>query len=71
MPPDSYVYVACPLCFLCLLHVSELERGYLPSYNVPYFREIYEMSGYPMLDRRRNRRIGSEYQLAPRAKILR
>lgn len=50
---------------------SELERGYVPSYNVPYFREIYDKSGYPTLDARRGRRVGSEYQLAPRAKILR
>ena len=42
---------------------AELERGYFPSYNVPYFREIYDLSGYPTLDERRNRRLGSEYQV--------
>merc|ERR1711920_354193 len=25
-----------------------LQNGYWPSYNVPYFQEIYDLSGYPM-----------------------
>jgi len=29
---------------------SELERGYWPSYNVPYFEEIYDLCGYTTLD---------------------
>jgi len=49
----------------------ELERGYFPSYNVPYWPEIYEKSGYPRLDERHGRRKGSEYSLAPRASIFR
>ena len=33
--------------------------------------KVYTRSGYPSLDARRGRRSGSEYQLAPRALILR
>jgi len=47
----------------------ELERGYFPSYNVPYFIEIYNKSGYPMLSERLGTDI--DYQLASRAKIFR
>jgi hypothetical protein len=50
---------------------NELSRGYFPSYNVPYFPEIYKKSGYEILDGRKNKRIFSEYELAPRAKIFR
>jgi len=28
----------------------ELERGYWPSYNVPYFDEVYIGSGYNIID---------------------
>ncbi len=27
----------------------ELERGFWPSYNVPYFPEIYKRAGYPAM----------------------
>ena len=43
--------------------------GYWPSYNVPFYPIIYNMSGYPdMVDN-----FGSllSYPLAPRAKIFR
>ncbi|KAJ1459661.1 phospholipase B-like protein [Pelagophyceae sp. CCMP2097] len=49
----------------------ELERGYFPSYNVPYFKDVYRRAGYDTLDKRKGRLGGAEYQLAPRAKILR
>jgi hypothetical protein len=58
---------------------QELERGYWPSYNVPYFDEVYNKTGYGML-RRHLRALGPEYkevvtglsyQLSSRAKILR
>lgn len=57
-----------------------LERGYWPSYNIPYFAEIYNKSGYPSLsDSLRSKDeaaysavlSGLSYQLAPRAKISR
>ena len=48
---------------------DELERGYWPSYNVPYHKEIYELSGYPAIVEK----VGQDesYDLAPRAKIFR
>ncbi|CAE8581208.1 unnamed protein product [Polarella glacialis] len=44
-----------------------LRRGYWPSYNVPFYKEVYERSGY------KDKRLGPDgnYQLAPRAKIFR
>merc|ERR1719183_2941730 len=44
-----------------------LRRGYWPSYNVPYYLEIYQRSGYE------DRALGPDgsYELAPRAKIFR
>ncbi|GFO31413.1 phospholipase b-like [Plakobranchus ocellatus] len=46
-----------------------LRAGYFASYNVPFFEEIYNMSGYPDMAKKH----GSDftYQLAPRAKIFR
>lgn len=53
-----------------IVHADQTEtlsRGYWPSYNVPYYREIYRRSGYADHD------LGPDgsYQLAPRAKIFR
>lgn len=57
-----------------------LARGYWPSYNVPYIRQIYDISGY---DEQLQKRVaanngtmsaalaGLDYQMAPRAKIFR
>lgn len=58
---------------------QDLERGYWPSYNVPYFKEVYDASGYPEAAKRLralgpdyNEAVaGLSYQLAPRAKIFR
>ncbi|XP_046581881.1 phospholipase B-like 1 [Haliotis rubra] len=46
-----------------------LRTGYWPSYNVPFYEEIYQRSGYPDFVAQH----GSDfsYQLAPRAKIFR
>ncbi|KAL3876032.1 hypothetical protein ACJMK2_033919 [Sinanodonta woodiana] len=46
-----------------------LRTGYWPSYNIPYFEEIYNKSGYPDFVARHG--IDFSYQLAPRAKIFR
>ncbi|EFJ48982.1 hypothetical protein VOLCADRAFT_90360 [Volvox carteri f. nagariensis] len=58
---------------------DDLLLGHFPSYNVPYFREVYEAAGY----RRHAEAMaargaafaaaaqGISYQLAPRAKIFR
>ena len=56
---------------------QELERGYWPSYNVPYFPEIYEKSGYPQMIAMQAARspahlqavAGLSYQLSPRANV--
>jgi len=57
---------------------QELERGHFPSYNVPYFKEIYDQSGYKETVAARRAAgeplgelSGLDYQLAPRAKIFR
>ncbi|ELU08391.1 hypothetical protein CAPTEDRAFT_181876 [Capitella teleta] len=46
-----------------------LRTGYWPSYNVPFYEEIYNRSGYP--DVVLSRGTDYSYQLAPRAKIFR
>lgn len=53
---------------------QELERGYFPSYNVPYFPVIYNMSGYTQVVAKHGRLgdvAGIDYQMAPRAQIFR
>ncbi|ESP01375.1 hypothetical protein LOTGIDRAFT_186156 [Lottia gigantea] len=46
-----------------------LRTGYWPSYNVPFFEEVYQKSGYPEFAAKHG--LDSTYQLAPRAKIFR
>ncbi|XP_021341842.1 phospholipase B-like 1 isoform X2 [Mizuhopecten yessoensis] len=46
-----------------------LRTGYWPSYNVPFYEDIYNMSGYP--DFVAQHGTDNSYQLAPRAKIFR
>jgi len=48
---------------------QQLERGYWPSYNVPYFQSIYDISGYPDLVKKYG--VEFSYQMAPRAQIFR
>ncbi|XP_070580330.1 phospholipase B-like 1 [Ptychodera flava] len=46
-----------------------LRAGYFPSYNVPFYEEVFNISGYPEMVAK----YGTDYsyQLAPRAKIFR
>ena len=43
--------------------------GYWPSYNVPYYERVFNLSGYP--DKVKKAGLHYSYQLAPRAKIFR
>lgn len=51
------------MCFFVFI------SGYWPSYNVPFFEEIYNKSGYPDVVAKQGPDVS--YQLAPRAKIFR
>jgi hypothetical protein len=47
---DGLLYLRTVLLELvCALRLATqaLERNYWPSYNIPYFQEIYNRSGYP------------------------
>ncbi|XP_036378885.1 phospholipase B-like 1 [Megalops cyprinoides] len=46
-----------------------LRQGYWPSYNVPFHPQIYNLSGYGEMRRRRGEDFS--YDLCPRAKIFR
>ena len=46
-----------------------LFTGYWPSYNVPFFESVYNLSGYPAFVEAHG--LGYSYQLAARAKIYR
>ncbi|XP_064614813.1 phospholipase B-like 1 [Liolophura sinensis] len=46
-----------------------LRTGYWPSYNVPFFEDVYNLSGYPDIVAEKG--VDMSYQLAPRAKIFR
>ncbi|XP_020608826.1 phospholipase B-like 1 [Orbicella faveolata] len=46
-----------------------LSEGYWPSYNVPFYQEIYNLSGYPEFVKKHG--LSYSYQLAPRAMIFR
>jgi len=46
-----------------------LRAGYWPSYNVPFYEEVYNRSGYPDFVKKHG--LDFSYQLAPRAKIFR
>uniref|UniRef100_A0A7S0YAD9 Phospholipase B-like n=1 Tax=Polytomella parva TaxID=51329 RepID=A0A7S0YAD9_9CHLO len=58
---------------------TQLVTGYWPSYNVPYFKEMYDSLGFKQLFRIQSDRgvdfeavaLGLSYELSPRAKLFR
>jgi hypothetical protein len=46
-----------------------LRTGYWPSYNVPFFERVYNLSGYPEFVAKHG--VDFSHELAPRAKIFR
>ena len=52
-------------------YTSHLARGYWPSYNVAFFKDIYIGLGYDIIDRKQGWEVGTYYQRCPRAKIFR
>jgi len=46
-----------------------LQRGHWPSYNIPFYEDVYNMSGYPRAVEKHG--VSHGYQLAPRAAIFR
>uniref|UniRef100_A0A4X2KFB4 Phospholipase B-like n=2 Tax=Vombatus ursinus TaxID=29139 RepID=A0A4X2KFB4_VOMUR len=46
-----------------------LRKGYWPSYNIPFHKRTYDLSGYPMMVQKFG--LVYSYDLAPRAKIFR
>jgi hypothetical protein len=46
-----------------------LRAGYFASYNIPFFEQIYNQSGYPEFVAKHG--VEFSYQLAPRAEIFR
>lgn len=45
-----------------------VKQGYWPSYNIPYFKEIFNLSGYPKEVAARG--SSATYEKAPRAEIF-
>ena len=68
-PNTLWVGEQIPGTYVSADKTDELARGYWPSYNVPYFKEIYDKSGYPAVVAKEGPR--ASYELAPRAKIFR
>lgn len=46
-----------------------LFLGHWPSYNIPFYESVYNMSGYPYVVALKG--LEFSYQMAPRAKIFR
>ena len=69
LPGTLYVCEQIPGTFVGGDVTRELERGYFPSYNIPYWIEIYNKSGYPAVVDKHG--PNNSYQLYSRARIFR
>ena len=49
--------------------LAVFSAGYWPSYNIPFYENIYNMSGYPEMKELHGQQLS--YQLASRAEIFR
>ncbi|CAG5124849.1 unnamed protein product [Candidula unifasciata] len=69
--PDNSLWVAEQIPGLVVAEdlTPILRAGYFPSYNIPFFEEIYNKSGYPEFVALHGKNY--TYELAPRAKIFR
>lgn len=69
--PDNSLWVAEQIPGLVVAEdlTPILRAGYFPSYNIPFFEEIYNKSGYPWFVSKHGKDY--TYELAPRAKIFR
>lgn len=54
--------------FDLILFFNQLRFGYFASYNVPYFPEIYALSGFAEYAATH---VTSSWQMAPRARLFR
>eukprot|EP00698_Gefionella_okellyi_P003534 TRINITY_DN13325_c0_g1_i1.p1 TRINITY_DN13325_c0_g1~~TRINITY_DN13325_c0_g1_i1.p1 ORF type:complete len:531 (-),score=108.45 TRINITY_DN13325_c0_g1_i1:54-1646(-) len=68
---DGLVYVGeqIPGLFYYEDVTEMVSLGYWPSYNIPFFPHIYNISGYPAMEAKYG--TGFSYELCPRAQLFR
>jgi hypothetical protein len=55
-------------CLFFFLTAQQLRFGYFASYNVPFFPEVYKLSGF---EEYAAKHIEFSWQMAPRARLFR
>ena len=67
-----YRCISCDACF-SYVHIGDqsaiLREGYWASYNIPFYEDVFNISGYPGMVERFGPSMS--HDLAPRAKIFR
>ena len=58
---------------LSYVHIGDqtaiLREGYWASYNVPFYEDVFNISGYPQMEKTMGTQV--THDLAPRAEIFR